>query len=41
MKINVIWLELEILEMDKKWKIQYPPYGNILKNPKILKIECK
>ena len=41
MKINLIILELEILEMGKKWKIQYPPYGNILKNPKILKIECK
>ena len=41
MKINVIRLELEILEMGKKLKIQYPPYGNILKYPKIFKIECK
>ena len=41
MKIHVIRLELEILEMGKKLKIQCPPYGNILKNPKILKIECK
>ena len=41
MKINVIRLELEILEMGKKWKIQYPPYGNILINPKNLKFECK
>ena len=41
MKINVIRLELEILEMGKKWKIQYPRYGNILKYPKILKYECK
>ena len=41
MKINVIWLELKILEMGKKLKIQYPRYGNILKNPKILKFECK
>ena len=41
MKINVIRLELEILEAGKKWKIHYLPYGNILINPKILKIECK
>ena len=41
MKINVIWLELEILEMVKKLKIKYPPYGNILKYPKIWKFECK
>ena len=41
MKIKVIRLELEILEMGKKWKIQNLPYGNILKYPKILKIECK
>ena len=41
MKINVIRLELEILEMGKKWKIQYPSYGNILIYTKILKIECK
>ena len=41
MKINVIWLELEILEIGKKLKIQCPPYGNILKYPKILKFECK
>ena len=41
MKINVIWLELEILEMGKKLKIQYPRYGNILKKRKILKFECK
>ena len=41
MKINVIRLELEILEMGKKRKIQYLPYGNILINPKILKFECK
>ena len=41
MKINVIWLELEILEMGKKLKIQFPSYGNILKYPKILKFECK
>ena len=41
MEINVIRLELEILEMGKKLKIQYSPYGNILINPKILKIECK
>ena len=41
MKINVIWLELEIIEMGKKLKIQYPPYGNILKYPKFLKFECK
>ena len=41
MKINVIRLELEILEMGKKLKIQYPRYGNILKKRKILKFECK
>ena len=41
MNINVIRLELEILEIGKKWKIQYLPYGNILINPKILKFECK
>ena len=41
MKINVIWLELEILEMGKKLKIQCPPCGNILKYSKILKFECK
>ena len=41
MKINVIWLELEILEMSKKLKIQCPPYGNILKYNKILKFKCK
>ena len=41
MKINVIRLELEILEMGKKWKIQNLLYGNILINHKILKFECK
>ena len=41
MKINIIRLDLEILEMGKKRKIQNIPYGNILINPKILKFECK
>ena len=41
MKINVIWLELEILEMGKKLKIQCHLYVNILKYPKILKFEYK
>ena len=41
MKINVIWLELEILEIGKKLKIQCPLYGNILKYSKILKCEYK
>ena len=38
MKINIIRLELEILEMGKKLKIQYPPYGNILKYHKFLNL---